>query len=93
MGVFFGALFIFLLFTYLDAPNLREIGMDRDEIKEHQRGNLLIVLVVVAIIGVLSIPYWLLYQIFPDISYFWYLVVVIGGGIYWLVSLFNSKPK
>ena len=33
MGAFFGALFLFLLLTYLDAPNLKEIGMDRDEIK------------------------------------------------------------
>jgi hypothetical protein len=93
MGVFFGALFFFLLITYLDAPNLKEIGMDRDEIKEHQRGSRLIFLVVVAIIGVLSIPYWLLYQIFPNISYFWYLVVVIGGGIYWFLNKFDPKPK
>jgi hypothetical protein len=93
MGSFFGVLFIFLLFTYLDAPNLREIGMKRDEIKEHQRGNRLILLVGTAIIGVLSIPYYLLYQLFPNISYFWYLVFVIGGGVYWFLNWIDSKPK
>ena len=93
MGAFFGALFIFLLITYLNADSLKEIGMKRDEIKEHQRGNFLIVLIGTAIIGILSIPYWLLYQLNPNISYFWYLIIVIGGGIYWFLNWVDPKPK
>ena len=93
MGIFFGALFMFLIISYLNADSLKEVGMKRDEIKRHQKGELLIVLLVFAIIGVLSIPYWLLSQLNPNISYFWYLVIVIGGGIYLFLNWIDPKPK
>ena len=92
MGWFVFFISAFLLYKWFGNPNY--IGSASWYEREDEiRTNKWIVIATTAFVGILSIPYWMLYQLNPNISYFWYLVIVIGGGIYLFLNWIDPKPK
>lgn len=87
-----GIILLGIFIYWLDGGSLKEAGLSRQEIKEHRRGNYLIFLISLFVIGIISFVIYLVLSLILDIDFFNVLLsivvllgVVIYGFFFWLI--------
>ena len=87
-----GIILLGIFIYWLDGGSLKESGLSRQEIKEHRRGNYLIFLISLFVIGIISFVIYLVLSLILDIDFFNVLLsivvllgVVIYGFFFWLI--------
>ena len=90
-----GIILLGIFIYWLDGGSLKEAGLSRQEIKEHRRGNYLIVLIPTFVVGIISFVIYLALNLIFDTDFFhvFTFVVVVAVVVFWgsIIYIFLKK--